>query len=111
LTYITKEGAVELERQREQFHEAILSTAKLLAIKDGRGAIDEVHIRKAAKRVTPYQNNTMKWILAISSAVLLGLALFQISTIYASSQFYLWLLPIFSIAWVTIIAYVLKDFV
>jgi len=108
--YITEEGAKELEKQNKQIHDAILAYAKLLAYKDGRGAIDEVHIKKASKRVTYEQNSTIKWVLAMSIAGLLGLAFFQIAVIYSSSQLYLWLLPIFSIAWVIIVTYIFRDF-
>lgn len=108
--YITEEGAMELKRQDKQYHMLILAHATLLAQKDGLGIIDAVHIRKASKRVTFEQSTTIKWVLAISSLVLVGLALLQMEIIYTSSQLYLWLLPIFSIAWVIIISYIFKDF-
>ena len=108
--YITEEGAKEFEKQNEQIRDAILAYARLLAYKDGRGAIDEVHIRKASKRVTFEQSNATKWVLAVSMLVLFGLATFQMAIIYASSQLYLWLLPIFSIAWVIIVTYIFRDF-
>jgi len=108
--YITEEGAKELEKQNKQIRDAILAYAKLLALKDGRGAIDEVHIRKASKAVLFEQSSRIKWVLAISMLILVGLAFFQMAIIYNSSQTYLWLLPIFSIVWVGIVTYVFKDF-
>jgi hypothetical protein len=108
--YITKKGAEELEKQNKQIREVILAYAKILAYKDGRGAIDEVHIRKASKRVTFEQSDAIKWVLTISMLVLFGFAVFQMAIIYSSSQSYLWLLPIFSIAWVIIVTYIFKDF-
>ena len=117
--YITTEGAEELRRQNELFHDAIFSTANLLAIKEGRVAIDEVHIKKASKRVSVVQSSRIKWVLAMSMLLLVGLAIFQMSLIPAISQLdrptpidplHLWILPIFSIAWVAIVTYVLRDF-
>jgi len=107
--YITKEGATELERQDKRFQRAILAHATLLAQKDGVGLIEAVHIKEASKKVTFEQSSALKWVLAMSS-VLLGLAFFQMAIIYASSQLYLWLLPIFSIVWVVVVAYIFRDF-
>lgn len=109
-TYMTKEGAIELEKTDKRFHDATFAYANLLAQKDGRGAIDEVHIKKAFKRVTHEQDSTIKFVLAISSLVLVGFAFFQMSIIYASSQIYLWLLPIYSILWVIVLAYLFRGF-
>jgi hypothetical protein len=107
--YITKEGATELEKQDKQFQRVILAHATLLAQKDGLGLIEAVHVKKASKKVTHEPSNAIKWVLAMSS-VLLGLAFFQMAIIYASSQLYLWLLPIFSIVWVIAVAYIFRDF-
>jgi hypothetical protein len=107
---MTEEGARELEKTDKQFHDAILANATLLAQKDGRVTIDEVHIKKASRRITSEQNGAIKWVLAISSLVLIGFAFFQMSIICNSSQLYLWLLPIYSILWVIVVAYILRDF-
>ena len=107
---MTKEGAEELERQDERLKNAIYAHALLLAQKDGLGFVDAVHIRKASKRVTHKQSSLIKWVLTISMLVLVGLAFFQMAIIYSSSHFSLWLLPIFSIVWVIIVAFIFKDF-
>jgi hypothetical protein len=106
--YITEEGAKELKRQDKRFHDAILAHATLLAQKDETGFVDAVHVKKASRRVSIEQSSTIKWVLAISMLVLVGLAIFQIGM--TSSQLYLWLLPVFSIAWTIIVAYIFRDF-
>lgn len=107
--YITEEGAKELERQDKRFRKVIFAHATLLAQKDELGIVDMVHIKKASKRVTYEQNSAIKWVLVISMLVLVGLAFLQMAIIYASSQFYLWLLPLFSIVWTIVVAYVFRD--
>ncbi len=109
---MTEEGAKELEKQTEQVKNAIYAFAKLLTVKDGRGIVDEVHIRAASRAILFEQiskiKSTVKWVI-YSMTIFLGLASFQMSIIY-SSLTSLWILPIFSIVWVGIVSYVFKHF-
>jgi hypothetical protein len=107
--YITEAGAREFMRQNVELHDAIIANAKILAIKDGRAAIDEVHIKKAVKQVIFKRNSAVKWIIDISMLVLVGFAFYQIAIIRSSWQWNLLLLPIFSIGWIMIVTYILRD--
>ena len=88
---------------------AIFANALLLSQKDGLGAINEAHIREATRMVTNEQNNVIKWVLTISSLVLVGFSFLQMSFVYSSFS-YLWLLPFIAIIWVVVVAYIFKDF-
>ena len=107
---MTEEGAKRFTKKRKDFQNAIFAYATLLAQKDGMDLINEVHIEKASRRVNYVQNTAIKWVLTISMVVLVGLAFFQMAVIYASFQLSLRLLPIFSIVWTIVVAYVLRDF-
>lgn len=111
--YITKEGAEELEKQDNRFHNVILAYATLLANKDGTILVNEVHIKNASKRVFIFEHidvSKIKWFIAITLAVLLSLAIFQISAVIYSPQLHLWLLPICTIVWVAVLSYIFRDF-
>ena len=108
--YMTEEAAKELEKQDVRFHNAVVAYARILAHKDGALYIDESHVKKAIKRIIISEQSDIKWFLTISMLILFGLAMFQITNILHSSELHLWLLPIFTIIWVPIIAYIFRDF-
>jgi hypothetical protein len=112
---ITVEGVTELNKQVEIIRRTIFANAMLLASSEGRTLCDDIHIRKAlaSVRLKFVERSKASWILLVSTVIMLGLALNQLTNIWSlpvGQQFSQVLLPVSVIVWVAVTASVLKDF-
>jgi hypothetical protein len=111
--YITIDGAKELLNQEEMLKSAILAYARVIAFKEERLVVDQVHIKKAAALVKNPQSSHSKWFVSVSIAVLLSFAILQLGVLYVEPSeniLALWILPIVVFLWIAILSYIFRDF-
>ena len=108
--WTSSEGGDELKEQGQRLIDAIEAEALLLSHKDGAPLIEASHVKKAVKKVMLKDSRiAMRVIIALSLSMLLPIAFYQMGTIYPSNAVNLWILPLFSLAWVVIVVILLKD--
>ncbi|MDH5779566.1 MAG: hypothetical protein OEZ29_03120 [Candidatus Bathyarchaeota archaeon] len=97
----------------------VISVAKLIAAEDNRRTVDPEDVRKAKRKIRVlYGSKKISWLIRIGLAILAillglqitGLASKEIYSLPMGVQLRLWLLPIFLIAWLVILCYLLRDF-
>jgi len=115
---VTPEAEKELETLVGCFWNAVHSAAVLIAVKKKHEQVLKEDIVRAAARIRVLEDIRVTWALRISLAILTILISLQMSalispeiqTLNLGFQMRLWMLPVFMIAWVIVLSYILKEF-
>jgi len=115
----TQRGSEEYKRVRESaiknYSDLLVANARILAAKEGRSDIDEIHIQKSASTIVNIKHKgKTKWILGASIPLLLAISLIQIGLLFNSplqNYIHLWILPIGVILNYLYVMYIFSDFI
>lgn len=110
--YLQEDGREELLKQDKRFQLAIISTAGIIASKDGRPYIERADIAKAARRIKNAESGKRSWVLSIFTGVVIALAIVQITLAFAlqdlplTQLIFLGIFPWAVIIWGVVVLYI-----